>query len=660
MLRDECSTKAAGSSVAIGGRHVNSNSLLHSYLRARSARLLPILLLVAIPVTVCQAQANFAGTEANVVTLPDASIGGFAVDPGGNLFLCNNSDYALDEADFTGIGTSYALHPGYLGICAQSGPNSFNPIAVDAAESVYYGNGTQVLKRTRFPGTYSTPTIVADGLNSPTGIVLDPAGNVYVVDGGDGHVLKVSPSGGSYGTPMVVFTWSGVTSVAIDAQGSVYAAGGYGASSGFVVKAAWNGTGYAAPEAIATGLNDVTGLATDQAGDVFVSSDDNYENPLAGEAYFPAAIVDLWEIPMISAGTYGTPIPMGGGDFYVAQGAASDPSGKIYVVWIGGPRGSFSYNIEKIDPRNLVPFGSVKTNASSQQQVNFWITGTEMTPPTITTSTQGATAADFTTTGGTNCVPDAGIPFNIDGFPVACSATVTFAPQGYGTRTGTALLISGDSGKAIASANLTGTGLPTYDTNIQVLLSQPTITYPAGITVTIQVFDNVSYTAPVGTVHLILDGTTLPTPLTLSGSGHGYAAAYYYLQGLSAGPHQLSASYSGAPNGLNPPGTSGVTPLQVLPGPVQLALSCPGTSLPPGASLPCDVYTAPIQAGIGTAITYSYDNQAPISVPLNNGAADFSIPHPAVGPHTVVVSYAAQGNYAAASPVQKSFTVASH
>lgn len=640
----------------MGGTIVNQTSLLHSFLRAQVARLLPILLVVAIPVAVCHAQANYAGTEANVVTLLNTYIGGFAADPNGNLFVCNNSDYSLDEAIFSGIGNAYSLQPGFTGICAQGGPNALNPIAVDAAESVYYGSGTEVLKSVRLSGGYGAPIVVASGLNSPTGIVLDSAGIVYIADGGDGHVLKVAPSGGGYGTPTVVFTWSGVASIAVDAHGSVYAAGGYGASSGFVVKAAWNGASYAAPQTIAAGLNDVTGLAADPAGDVFVSSDDNYENPLDGETYFPVAIVDLWEIPMISAGTYGTPIPMGGGDFYLAQGAASDPSGKIYVLWIGGPRGSFSYNIEKVDPQNLISFGYVKTNASSQQQVNFWITGTELTPPTITTSTQGTTSTDFTVAGATNCVPDAGIPFNIDGYPVACSATVTFAPQGNGTRTGAALLVSGDSGETIASANLTGIGLPLVDTNIQVLLPQPSITYPAGTTVTIQVFDPVQPSAPTGTVHLILDGTTLPTPLTLTGAGHGYAAAYDYLQGLSAGTHQLSASYSGSANGLIPPGTSGITNLQVLPSPVELAVSCPGT-LHLGASLECDVYIAPVKAGIGTSITYRYDNQAPVSVPLSNGAASFSIPNPAVGPHLVVISYAAQGNYSAASPVEKSFTV---
>ena len=56
-------------------------------------------------------------------------------------------------------------------------------------------------------------------------------------------------------------------------------------------------------------------------------------------------------------------------------------------------------------------------------------------------------------------------------------------------------------------------------------------------------------------------------------------------------------------------------------------------------------------------ITYTYDNGSPKSVPLFFGIGLFEIPKPALGQHTVVVSYAAQGNYAAATSQTEKFTV---
>jgi len=46
-----------------------------------------------------------------------------------------------------------------------------------------------------------------------------------------------------------------------------------------------------------------------------------------------------------------------------------------------------------------------------------------------------------------------------------------------------------------------------------------------------------------------------------------------------------------------------------------------------------------------------------VSEKVGKGTAFFSIADPAVGSHTVVISYAAQGNYSAAKSLSEKFTV---
>jgi hypothetical protein len=159
-----------------------------------------------------------------------------------------------------------------------------------------------------------------------------------------------------------------------------------------------------------------------------------------------------------------------------------------------------------------------------------------------------------------------------------------------------------------------------------------------------------SYTPITGTVK-IYDGSKLLTTLGLQGNG----AAYYYLSGLAAGTHSLSATYSG--DTTIPGGTSAPVTFQVQPAPVTLSMACWNANFPYGADYICGAYTSSNAGPAQGVITYSYDGGAPVTVPLVFGVGLFTISKPIVGPHRVVVSYAAQGNFAAATPQTESFTV---
>jgi len=227
-----------------------------------------------------------------------------------------------------------------------------------------------------------------------------------------------------------------------------------------------------------------------------------------------------------------------------------------------------------------------------------------------------------------------------------------------------------DTGTLTASVPTTGSGSQTFtvvakdaagnqtsqsvnyqvnvDTQVQLSISPSAVTYPLGTNVTVQVAKINSF-VPSGTVQIRDNGSTVAT-LTLS-----KGAAYYYLKGLSAGTHQLTAFYSG--DAHNAAGTSAAVSLKVLPVPVTLALACWNTPYPYGADFQC-VVNASSNAGAPLgSITYVYDGQPAIAVALVSGAATIRIPKPPVGIHSISVSYAQQTNYAAAGPKVQSFTV---
>jgi hypothetical protein len=188
-----------------------------------------------------------------------------------------------------------------------------------------------------------------------------------------------------------------------------------------------------------------------------------------------------------------------------------------------------------------------------------------------------------------------------------------------------------------------------YDTQVQFTLSPGTVTYPLGTNLVVKV-TKINSHVPTGTVKILDKGTPLVT-LTLS-SG----AAYYYLKGLSAGMHALTAVYSGDTTG-DAPGTSAPVAFNVLPVPVTLALACWNTPYPYGADFHCVVNTSSTAGAPQGSITYVYDTNSPITVPLASGVANIAVTKPPVGNHKIVFTYPAQTNYASAGPSTQNFTV---
>jgi hypothetical protein len=215
-----------------------------------------------------------------------------------------------------------------------------------------------------------------------------------------------------------------------------------------------------------------------------------------------------------------------------------------------------------------------------------------------------------------------------------------------GSKTYTVTAVDAAGNQSSASANYVVTA---YDAAIRITLSQTTVTYPLGTNVVITVAPTHGH-VPTGTVRLY-DGTTLLQTSQLQGNG----AAYLYIQGLAAGVHSLSVVYSG--DTFNPGGSSAPVTLTVNPVPVNLTAACWNANFPYGADYHCGVYASSNAGAPKGVITYQYDGGASVTLPLQNGTTQFILPKPLVGPHHVLIAYAAQTNYAAAEPVNESFTV---
>jgi hypothetical protein len=226
----------------------------------------------------------------------------------------------------------------------------------------------------------------------------------------------------------------------------------------------------------------------------------------------------------------------------------------------------------------------------------------------------------------------------------ALTSSVDTSTPGAKTFTVTAVDAAGNQSSASV-----GYVVVAYDSSIQVTLSRSTVTYPLGTNVVIHVAPTNGH-VPTGTVQLY-DGTTLLQTSVLQGNG----SAYLYIQGLAAGIHPLSAAYSG--DTFNAAGKSAPVTLTVNPVPVRLTSSCWNANFPYGANYYCGIYTSSNAGPPQGVVTYRYDNGPVVTLPLLFGVAQFSIPQPQTGTHTVVMGYAAQTNYAAANSRTTSFTV---
>ena len=230
---------------------------------------------------------------------------GVAVDAAGNVYVADTNNHAIRKITPEGLvstlaGSTEGSADG-AGTSAQF--NSPTDVAVDAAGNVYVADYLNDRIRKITPeGLVSTLAGSTEGFrdgagtsaqfNSPAGVAVDAAGNVYVADYLNDRIRKITPEG-------VVSTLAGSTEgfrdglgrsaqfngpagVAVDAAGNVYVADEYNhrirkiTPEGVVSTLAGSTEGFRDGIGRSAQFDKPSGVAVDAEGNVYVADSDNH------------------------------------------------------------------------------------------------------------------------------------------------------------------------------------------------------------------------------------------------------------------------------------------------------------------------------------------------------------------------------------------------
>jgi hypothetical protein len=210
----------------------------------------------------------------------------------GAVQLADNSGNVLASTPVygTGLGPQVAYNHGTQNTLA-SGLDLPTAVAVDGAGDVFIadaGNNSVVEVPWTGNGYGAQTTLPASGLSLPEGVAVDGAGDVFITSPGSSSVVELPWTGSGYGT-QTTLPASGLSlpeGVAVDGADDVFITS---AGNERVVEVPWTGNGYGAQITLPTsGLDGPTAVAVDGAGDVFIVDADNnrvVELPWTGNGY---------------------------------------------------------------------------------------------------------------------------------------------------------------------------------------------------------------------------------------------------------------------------------------------------------------------------------------------------------------------------------------
>ena len=278
-------------------------------------------------------------------------------------------------------------------------------------------------------------------------------------------------------------------------------------------------------------------------------------------------------------------------------------------------------------------------SANGTLQVSPGGTGITIGAPTVTYPANGAIVVQMTSAAG---VPTGNVSLSVDGaaataMPVDGSgkAQFTINNPGVGSHTLTAsyalqgnFAASGGSGtlQVIAPTTLTISAPPvTYNTNGMVTLM---VTSPSG--------------TPTGNVTLSVDGAPAASqPL------NGSAQATFTIPSPGAGPHSLSASYSG---NFNPSNTTGSLSVNLSPTATSITSALTSATVT-GQGYSVGVHVAAVAPGAGTptgTVTVN-DGSASCIALLSGGNGTCTLTSTTAGMKTITAIYNSDGNYISTS-----------
>jgi hypothetical protein len=278
-------------------------------------------------------------------------------------------------AIITTIAGNYATGGSYGGdggLAANAQLSNPSDVAVDAVGDIFIADTYNNVIREVNHATGVITTVAGNGdsgysgdggpatsakLNSPAGVAVDAAGDIFIVDSGNNVIREVnhnthlistvagiwnSDGYSGNGGPATSAQLDGPSAVAVDAAGDIFIADTgnnvireVNASTGIISTIAGNGTagytgdGYAATSAK---LNNPTGVAVDAVGDVFIADQDNdviRKVDTSGDISTVAGNYDL------GAGYTGDGGPATDAELQNPAGVAVDAAGDIFIADTG-------------------------------------------------------------------------------------------------------------------------------------------------------------------------------------------------------------------------------------------------------------------------------------------------------------------------------------
>ena len=324
------------------------------------------------------ALGDVAGLGADSLCLP----GGVAVDSSGNLYIADTSNNRVLEynqpfvqAIASGFSANAVFGQGSFtrSICGQMATGLCFPqgVTIDAGDDLYLADAgnNRVLEFTQPLGPLNEGTGAGDetadlvfgqgaagtdfvshkcvinggsasavGMCNPLSVAVDGSGDLYVDDDGDHRVLEFNQP---LATPNIVTGAGDVTADLVFGQGS--------SGADFTDAICYDGYG-ADPAPSADGICNLSGLAVDSDGDLFVTDISNsrvleYLNPLAGGGGSPATPGSAGDVTAdvvfgqngsfvtgVCGGTAASGIPASGSVLCLPDGVTVDGAGDVFVA----------------------------------------------------------------------------------------------------------------------------------------------------------------------------------------------------------------------------------------------------------------------------------------------------------------------------------------
>lgn len=467
--------------------------------------------------------AGFAGDNGSATSALLDTPTGIAVDAAGNLYIADSRNHRIRKVA-GGVITTVA-GTGVAGFSGDGGPATAaalalpSGIAIDASGNLYIadtdnqrirkvtgttittvaGNGDQA-----FAGDGAAATAAA--LDSPVGVAVDAAGNLYIADTHNQRIRLVTAATGLIGT--------------LAGSGTPTFAGGFAGDNAAASSAA---------------LSKPTGVSVDAAGNVYVADTNNQRIRQLGPG---------------SGATIATVAGTG------SQGFGND-GGLATAAILNAPRAAVpdsTGNLAVADALNQrIRTGLLPTLTFAAQAV-----GTTSAAQTVTLANSGgasltvtalAFTSGFAAAAGGTCTA---LPITLAA-GASCTQSVAFTPTATGAAAGSLTL----SGTGTISQKVLLAGTATVGT-ATVAVTSTAINYGSTPT-TLQATVSGAGVAPTGAVTLQVDGgTAQPASCTTAGSTLTCSASYS-TGSLTVGAHTLTAAYAGDSNYSAANGTGTLT-----------------------------------------------------------------------------------------------------